>query len=271
MLQRHYTFIFTLKAIGFRVAERFTTLKLLILQHYRRNTIFISLFPQLWFTLSTRMKITMLLLVFLLVGCGGGTGPEPPQPSTIFFGDSIFGAWDLATYFPGKQYVNGGMFGYRTDQLRALLPDVLSGNKVCHGLDGNAVFPLTCVQVMRPKTIVIMAAWNNFFQGDVGNPADDLQAMADMANANGVNVIICTDYAYDPAHPAPWMVPTGNAPVTFYDMWRTPLNDSIGLMPGVTVVDFSGLFDKQSGYTVDGIHPNDAGYAQMRDLINQVL
>jgi lysophospholipase L1-like esterase len=39
----------------------------------------------------------------------------------------------------------------------------------------------------------------------------------------------------------------------------------------VTVVDFSGLFDKQSGYTLDGIHPNNAGYAQMRDLINQVL
>jgi lysophospholipase L1-like esterase len=36
-------------------------------------------------------------------------------------------------------------------------------------------------------------------------------------------------------------------------------------------VDFSTLFDAQSDYTADGIHPNDAGYAQMRDLINQVL
>jgi lysophospholipase L1-like esterase len=67
------------------------------------------------------------------------------------------------------------------------------------------------------------------------------------------------------------MVPTGNAPVTFYDMWRTPLNNSIGLMHGVTFVDFSTLFGDQSDYTVDGIHPNDAGYDQMRDLINQVL
>jgi hypothetical protein len=220
------------------------------------------------------MKFTMLGLVLLLVGCGGGGGiPQVPplKTSVVFFGDSIFGAWNLETYFPGKQYVNGGMFGYRTDQLRSLLPDVLSGSNVCHGLDGNAIFPLTCAPVPPPKTVVIMAAWNNFFQGDVGDPAADLQAMADMASANGVNVIICTVYAYDPAHPAPWMVPTGNAPITFYDMWRTPLNNTIGLMPGVTVVDFSALFDGRSGYTVDGVHPNDAGYAQMRDLINQVL
>ena len=189
----------------------------------------------------------------------------------VFFGDSIFGAWNLETYFPGKPYVNGGMFGYRTDQLKALLPDVLSGNKVCHGLDGNASFPLTCVQVTPPKTIVIMAGWNNLFQGDVGNAANDLQAMVDMATAKGVNVIICTVYAYDPAHPAPWMMPAGNTPVTFYDMWRIPLNNSIDSMPRVIFADFSTLFDGQSDYTADGIHPNDAGYAQMRDLINQTL
>lgn len=230
-----------------------------------------AIFQQLWVNLSA-MKLMMFSLLFLLLGCGGSVhSPQPPQPSTIFFGDSIFGAWNLETYFPGKPYVNGGMFGYRTDQLKALLPDVLSGNKVCHGLDGNATFPLTCVQVTPPKTIVIMAGWNNFFQGDVSSPADDLQAMAAMATAKGVNVIICTVYAYDPAHPAPWMEPTGNAPITFYDMWRAPLNNSIGLMPRVTVVDFSGLFYQQSGYTLDGIHPNDAGYAQMRDLINQTL
>lgn len=233
-------------------------------------------FPPRIFTsgglLCAGMKITVLALLFLLVGCGGSIQqPQPPQPSVIFFGDSIFGAWNLETYFPGKAYVNGGMFGFRTDQLKAILPDVLSGNKVCHGLDGNPTFPLTCVSIAPPRTIVIMAGWNNFFQDDFGNPADDLQSMVAMATAKGVNVVICTVYAYDPGHPAPWMVPTGAAPVTFYDMWRTPLNNSIGQMHGVTFADFSALFDGQSGYTVDGIHPNDAGYAQMRDLMNQTL
>jgi len=108
-----------------------------------------------------------------------------------------------------------------------------------------------------------MAAWNNFFQNDSGNPADDLQSMAAMAKANGVKVIICTVYAYDPAHPAPWMVPAGAAPVTFYDMWRTPFNKTIGQIQSASFVDFSALFDGQSDYTVDGIHPNDSGYSQM--------
>jgi len=218
------------------------------------------------------MKTVMLALLFVLVGCGGSSQPpQPLQPSVIFFGDSIFGAWNLETYFPGKEYVNGGMFGYRTDQLKTILPEVLSGNKVCHGLDGDATFPISCVQVTPPKTIVIMAGWNNLPQGNSVNPIDDLQSMAAMANAKDVRVVICTVYAYDPAHPAPWMAPTGAAPVTFYDMWRTPLNNSIGQMHGVTFVDFSDLFDRQSDYTVDGIHPNDSGYAQMRDLINRAL
>ena len=174
------------------------------------------------------MKITILALLLLLFGCGGSHPIQPPAPSVVFFGDSIFGAWNLETYFPGKEYVNGGMLGYRTDQLRTILPDVLSGNRVCHGLDGDSTFPLACVPVTPPKTIVIMAGWNNLIQDNSGNAIDDLQSMAAMATAKGVKVIICTVYAYDPAHPAPWMAPVGNAPVTFYDMWRTPLNNGIG-------------------------------------------
>ena len=269
MLQRHYTFIFVLKAIGFRVAERL---------HHVKNFNALS-GPSIPSRISTnsglpcdRMKIAMLTLLFLIIGCGGAIHPpQPLQPSVVFFGDSIFGAWNLETYFPGKAYVNGGMFGFRTDQLKTILPDVLSGKKVCHGLDGDSTFPLTCVAVPPPKTIVIMAGWNNLFQDDFGNPNDDLQSMAAMANAKRLKVIICTVFAYDPGHPAPWMEPTGNAPVTFYDMWRTPLNNSIGQMHGVSFVDFSALFDGQSGYTIDGIHPNDAGYAKMRDLINQTF
>lgn len=223
---------------------------------------------------SACMKSTMLVLVFLLVGCGGGNFHPPqlaPFHPVIFFGDSIFAEWDLDKYFPGKGYVDGGMIGYRTDQLKAILPDVLSGNKVCHGLEGNDTFPLTCVTVSTPTAIVIMAGWNNFFAGDPSTALADLQSMAAMANAKGVKVIICTLYSYDPAHPAPWMKPIGNAPVTFYDVWRNPLNHDIGSIPGITVVDFDALFGRQTDYTLDGVHPNDSAYAQMRDLLAQSL
>jgi lysophospholipase L1-like esterase len=222
--------------------------------------------------LSTGMKIVIFALLLCLAGCGGSTqSPSLPQSSIVFFGDSVFGRMDLNAYFPGKGYINGGMFGYRTDQLKALLPDVISGTKVCNGLDGNTDFPLTCVSIAPPKTIVIMAGWNNFFQGNNVDALVDLQNMAKIAHFHGVKVIICTLYAYDPAHPAPWMVPTGNAPVTFYDMWRDPLNDGIGKDAGITVIDFSAMFAGQSDYTIDGVHPSASGYAQMRDLLNTSL
>jgi hypothetical protein len=222
------------------------------------------------------MKVQVFVLAFALalIGCGGNPQASTvPRSGVVFFGDSIFGRWNLDADFPGKGYINGGMFGYRADQLKDILPDVLSGNKVCHGLEGDNSFPLTCASVPPPKTIVIFAAWNNFFQGDKVDPLGDLQSMLAMANAQGVQVILCTVYAYDPAHPAPWMVPTGNAPVTFYDMWRNPLNDGIRdtLKPGVLVLDFSSLFAGQSDYTLDGVHPNTPGYAQMRDALNVAL
>jgi hypothetical protein len=221
------------------------------------------------------MKSTMLVLLFVLVGCGGSfqrnSQTQPQSAPVVFFGDSIFGRMDLNAYFPGKGYVNGGMFGYRTDQLKALLPDVISGNKVCNGLDGNADFPLTCVSIAKPKTIVIMAGWNNFFQANNVAAISDLQSMAATAKASGVKVIICTLYAFDPAHPEPWMVPTGNAPVTFYDMWRNPLNEGISKEMGITVVDFSSMLAGQSDYTLDGVHPNSSSYSQMAQVLSVVL
>jgi hypothetical protein len=51
ILQTHYNFIPVMKAIGFRVAERFCHVKIFNSQRHRRNTILLSLFQQLWFTL----------------------------------------------------------------------------------------------------------------------------------------------------------------------------------------------------------------------------
>lgn len=218
-----------------------------------------------------------LFFALLLTGCGGSVQSKPStvaRSGVVFFGDSIFGKWNLDADFPGKGYVNGGHFGQRTDQLLAAFPDVLSGANVCSGFDGDATTPSTlkCVAIPPPATVVIFAGWNNFFQGNIGNTAlPDITRMVKLAQASGVRVIVCTVYAYDPAHPAPFMVPTGNAPVTFYDMWRVPLNDGIQKLYGVSVADFSGTFAGQSGYTADGVHPINVGYAQMRDTLNKSL
>jgi len=212
--------------------------------------------------------LALLALLVILVGCGG----SPTRSGVVFVGDSIFGRLVENKTFTDAGYVNGGMFGYRTDQILALMPDILSGQQVCHGLAGNNEFPLTCESVPPPKTIVVFAGWNNMFQGMPGKaPLDDLKGIVQQAKLRGVNVVICTVYAYDSGHPAPWMVPTGNAPVTFYDMWRDPLNEGIRAMPGVSIVDLSGVFAAESLYTIDGVHPTDAGNEAMLNAIMQKL
>jgi hypothetical protein len=216
------------------------------------------------------LKSGVLAMLLLLAGCGGSTAV--PRSGVVFVGDSIFGRLVTDSAFTNAGNVNGGMFGYRTDQILALMPNILSGQQVCHGLSGNDEFPLTCATVTPPKTIVVFAGWNNMFQGQPGKlPLDDLKAIVAMAHAQGVRVVICTVYAYDPGHPAPWMVPTGNAPVTYYDGWREPINDGIRAMKDVSVVDLSGVFAAESFYTVDGVHPTDAGNEQMLSAIMQKL
>src|SRR5262249_401373 len=154
------------------------------------------------------MKAAVLVLgLTLLTSCGGGGTvgtlqlsfqPQALQPprvlrsGVVFLGDSIFGGWDLAAEFPGQGYVNGGMFGFRTDQLLALLPEVLSGKKVCHGLEGNSDFPLTCAQLSQPPaTIVLFAGWNDMIQSV---PEDvivfNLRTIVDRAHAQGVEVVL---------------------------------------------------------------------------------
>jgi hypothetical protein len=217
------------------------------------------------------MKVlaTAFLAIFLLAlaGCGGYSaamqGSQVPRSGVVFMGDSITGRFVVESQFNQPGYYNAGIFGQRTDEMLARFSATLDGKNVCHGYrppDGSVDpgFPYACQDLQTPPaTIVIEGGWNNFFQGNVNNSAlVDIQKMADMAKARGVRVLVCTLYAYDPGHPAPWMVPTGNAPVTFYDMWRDPLNTGIRALKGVTVVDLDAEFIGQIDYTADGIHPN---------------
>ncbi|HXO38812.1 MAG TPA: hypothetical protein VN872_09235, partial [Candidatus Acidoferrum sp.] len=112
------------------------------------------------------MKITIFALLFVLVGCGGGSMSPAPQPSisrsgTVFLGDSIFIRWDLNSYFPGKGYINAGIGGQNTSQILARINDTISGKNVCGGDAGI----INCQTITPPKTIVIFAGWNNMFQG----------------------------------------------------------------------------------------------------------
>lgn len=253
---------------------------------------------------KTMGKILIVVLLCLAaVACGGQSGrplpvdtptPRPiatptPMPAActncagvVFVGDSIFGRLVQEPLFRSAGYIDSGVFGQRTDEILARFPQIVTGQSVCSGYippagqPGDSDFPFVCQTLaQQPKEIVILAGWNNMFQGAnsayISEMASNIQSMVSMAQAKGIKVVVCTVYAYDPGHPAPWMQPIGSAPVTFYDVWRVPLNNSIKAS-GVNVVDLSALFAGQIDYTEDGVHPTfGIGNVQMLNAIEAKL
>jgi len=247
---------------------------------------------------KTMSKILAVLCICIAAAaCGGqvsrlpsddptprNTPPPPtsaPTPcsncsGTVFVGDSIFAKLAvLDPDFVSAGYVNAGIFGQRTDEMLARFNDTILGVNVCHGYNppagqpASSEFPYVCASYPQQfKTVVILGGWNNFFQNNPNNSTlPDTGSMVSLARSRGMNVIVCTLYAFDPAHPAPWMQPTGSAPVTFFDVWRNPLNDGIRQLSGISVVDLGAIFSGQSGYTSDGVHPTDFGNATIFSAI----
>ena len=248
--------------------------------------------------------LLVVVLCFAAVACGGqipripidGTAPHSnptPTPApfvactdcsgTVFVGDSVFGRFVQEPQFVSGGFIDAGIFGQRTDEMLARFPQIVTGENVCSGYlppagqPASSDFPYICQSLpQQPKTIVILAGWNNMFQGSnsayINEMVPNIANMASMARAKGITVLVCTEYAFDPAHPASWMQPTGSAPVTFYDMWRNPLNTGIKSMQGVTVVDLSAMFANQFGYTTDGVHPTFGdGNVQILNAIQSKL
>jgi hypothetical protein len=236
------------------------------------------------------MKSTVLALMICLAGCGGNITATPPQKSIVqrsgivFVGDSIFGGWDLDSYFPGKGYVNAGWFGKRTDEILAVFPSILDGSKVCHGFDGtpsDPAFPFSCRSIPAPAEVVILLGWNDLFQGkDTTQAAANIHSMVNLAQTAGVKVVLVVPYRYDSAHPASWMQPWDPCSDLFpYRADQEPvLNAGIRAIPGNSVAqsrprfaDLEALFTCQSDYTTDGIHPNASGFQQMHDVLEHLI
>jgi hypothetical protein len=241
--------------------------------------------------------IFVIALCLSAAACGGQPSPitdAPPiggAPKTVtvvrygvvFVGDSLFGRWNLDSYFPGKGYINAGWFGKRTDEILAALPSILDGSKVCHGYDGTPSdpdFPFTCQSITPPAEIVILAGWNDLFQGkDPQQAADNISAMVALANANGVKVVICIPYRYDSAFPMAWMGTWQPCDTVYPYSAQLPTlisgTEAAGIVYKAPMANLEWLFlthaGCQSNYTIDGIHPNASGYQQMHDFLVQII
>jgi lysophospholipase L1-like esterase len=204
---------------------------------------------------------------------------KPADPTrVVFIGDSITDLWRLADSFPGQPYVNRGISGQTSSQmLGRMFPDVIA---------------------LKPAAVVILAGTNDISRATGAVTAqmveDNIQAMAQLAQANGIKVILCSIL---PTDDEPVLAPgtparTGPPPVAGvrplprrrHSELRPPA-DIIQLntwmrdyakTAGFTYVDyFSAVVDAngmlRDGLSNDGIHPTAAGYAVMAPLVDAAL
>jgi lysophospholipase L1-like esterase len=175
--------------------------------------------------------------------------PKEGEQRVVFMGDSITQGWNLAKSFPGKPYINRGISGQTTPQMLVRFrQDVID---------------------LKPKAVVILAGTNDI-AGNTGPETieqieENLASMADLANANGIKVVLCSIL---PAYDYPWQPKTYPAhEIDVINAWMRDYTREKGYI----YVDFhTAMKDDRDGLppdlSKDGVHPLPAGFAIMSKL-----
>jgi len=174
----------------------------------------------------------------------------------VFMGDSITDGWRLDQTFAGKPYVNRGISGQTTPQMLVrMFPDVIN---------------------LKPAAMVVLAGTNDIARNTGPTTLrmieDNIQAMTELAQGHGIKVVLCSvtpiaDYGRTPQ--------TNQRPPA--DIVK--LNDwmkAYAAKSGAIYADyFSALVDAKGmlkeGISMDGLHPNAAGYALMAPIAEAAI
>jgi lysophospholipase L1-like esterase len=182
--------------------------------------------------------------------------PSAEEKRVVFMGNSITEGWkDFSPeYFNGKPYICRGISGQTTPQMLVRFrPDVIA---------------------LKPEVVVILAGINDI-AGNTGPSsiemiADNITSMAELAKANGIQVILCSVL---PAYDFPWN--PGSFPtekIILLNKWIEEYASGSRLL----YIDFySSMVDEKKGLkaelTYDGVHPNAAGYKVMEGLAEKEI
>ena len=186
---------------------------------------------------------------------------ELPEAKTnesrvVFMGNSITIGWSHHSpeFFEDKPYVNRGISGQTTPQMLVRFrEDVID---------------------LKPKVVVILAGTNDI-AGNTGPStlqmiADNLMSMAELADANGIKVVLCSVL---PAYDYPWrkgLMPNEKIPAL------NNMIKSYASSKGFVYLDyFSSMTDGKNGLKKDlgsdGVHPNKKGYELMAPLAEKAI
>ena len=181
---------------------------------------------------------------------------KPDEQRVVFLGDDITDHWGQGQtpFFPGKAYLNRGIAGQTTPQMLVRFrQDVIA---------------------LKPKVVVIQAGTNDI--ASVTGPiteamaAENFMSMAELARVHGIRVVFAS------------LLPVCNCSRDIAS--RRPVGKILSMNgwlkryaaeTGAVYLDYySALVDGREfkrALTVDGLLPNDAGYALMAPLAEEAI
>ena len=182
--------------------------------------------------------------------------PRTCDDRVVFMGNSITQGWiDMVPeFFAGRHYINRGIGGQTTPQML-----IRFRQDVIH---------------LQPKVVVILAGINDI-AGNTGPSSlemieDNLQSMTELAQANGIEVVLCSVL---PAIDFPWR--PGMEPAEKVVELNKRIEAYATLKGAVYCDYFTAMVDEQNGLpeelSGDGVHPNEAGYAIMAPLVEKAI
>jgi lysophospholipase L1-like esterase len=183
--------------------------------------------------------------------------PAAGERRVVFMGDSITDNWGrhYGKFFPGKPYVNRGIGGQTTPQmLIRFRPDVIA---------------------LKPKVVVILAGTNDI-AGNTGPSTlemieDNLASMAELAKANGIRVVlasvmpVCDYIRPQTTRRPPEKIIALNGWIKEY----AAKHHHIYLDYYTAMLDDKQMLKQE--ITMDGLHPNDAGYELIAPLAEKAI
>jgi lysophospholipase L1-like esterase len=180
--------------------------------------------------------------------------PAAGKPRIVFMGDSITEGWvakDPAFFTPGR--IGRGISGQTTSQmLLRFRQDVIN---------------------LHPDVVQIMAGTNDV-AGNTGPATDEqiqdnIRSMVELAHAHGIRVILAS---IPPAGDFPWKPGLNPGPRI------AKLNDwlkSYAAESGCVYADYWSVLHEgvafHAGWSSDGVHPNEQGYAVMDKVAESAI
>jgi len=181
--------------------------------------------------------------------------PKKGEKRVVFLGSSIFEFWKQKDpgFFAGRPYIDRGISGQISPQLLIRFrQDVID---------------------LKPKAVIILAGSNDIAgnTGHVTNKSilDCIASMAELAKKHRIKVILCK---YVPVYEYAWNKNIKDASEKIISLNKAIV--AYAEKEHFTVVDyFTPLVDERNGQkaelTVDGVHPNLAGYKLM-EVVTEV-